>query len=66
MPLSTRQQTRRKLEQTIGNIDWAVYHLSDIGETYADQHPEITQPLAEIVAILEEVKKLIDKVHRAV
>lgn len=59
MPLSTRQAAKRKLSQSIGNIEWAIFHLSDIGEEYATLHPEITQPLAQLVVVLEQVKTTI-------
>ena len=66
MGLTTRQAAKRKLDQAIGNLDWASAHLQDVGETYAEAHPEISQPLADVILLIEQVQELIRKIDKGI
>jgi len=65
MPRSTREWAKRKLGEAVQSLDWAVYHLCEVGQRYEQQHPEISDPLLDIVTACEELKQYIRKVDQS-
>ncbi|MBA7579843.1 hypothetical protein ES708_21721 [subsurface metagenome] len=63
MPRSTREWAKRKLGEAVQSLDWAVYHLGEVGQRYEEQHPEVSDPLLEIILACEAIKTYIDKVN---
>ena len=41
MPKRNRMTYKRELDRAIGNIEWAIKHLYNVGDKYAEFHPEI-------------------------
>ncbi len=64
MPRSTREWAKRKLGEAVQSLDWTVYHLGEVGQRYEEKHPEISDPLLEIIMICEELKKYIVNVDK--
>ena len=62
MPRSTREWAKRKLAEAVQSLDWTVYHLSEVGQTYEEQHPEISDPLLEACLACEQMQEFIKKI----
>ncbi|MBA7573663.1 hypothetical protein ES708_15461 [subsurface metagenome] len=65
MPRSTREWAQRKLVETKGNLDWAVYHLGEVVEVYDEPHPEISKPMIGLVAMIMEIEKALDIIRES-
>ncbi|MBA7593070.1 hypothetical protein ES708_35280 [subsurface metagenome] len=65
MPRSTREWAQRKLVETKGNLDWAVYHLGEVVEVYDEAHPELTKPMLELVALIVEIEQALDIIRES-
>ncbi len=65
MPRSTREWAKRKLTEAVQSLDWAVYHLCEVGQRYDEKHPEISDPILQIVTLCEELKQHIDTVNKS-
>ena len=63
MPRSTREWAKRKLTESIQNIDWCGTHLNEVAERYEADHPEVSQPLKDIMDILQMAQEVIGKVR---
>ena len=59
MPRSTREWARRKLEESVQNIDWAGSHIYGVVEKYQELHPEVSEPLKAVLKIFEECQNMI-------
>lgn len=62
MSKSTRVHTRRNLERSIGNIEWAQSKVSVNSDAYAEGAPEISAALIVVYELLEEAKNLTKKI----
>lgn len=65
MPRSTREWALRKLQAGADSLDWTKLHLAEVGERYEQDHPEISGGILEIISIIEEVQKLIQRQRMA-
>ena len=65
MPRSTREWAQRKLEEAIGNIEWAKQHLAEVGEKYDEQHPEVSGPILVTLETLLKVVEFIGKIRES-
>ena len=65
MPRSTREWAKRKLGEAVQSLDWAVYHLCEVGKRYDELHPEISNPILDVVTACEELKKYIDTIDKS-
>ncbi len=63
MPRSTREWAQRKLEESNGNLDWAIGHLGEVAERYEEAHPEISGPIMEIIAVIVELQNATIKIR---
>lgn len=63
MPRTTREWAHRKLAEAENNLQWAQRHMCEVGERYDDMHPEISEPLLQIIGTLEEVSKAIGRIR---
>ncbi len=63
MPRSTREWARRKLDQSVENLNWSGTHIYEVILKYEKDHPEITDPLKNILLMLEMAQDLIQKVR---
>ncbi len=66
MPRSTREWAIRKMDMSEGNLNWAISHLVEVCETYADDHPEIAVPMLEYINAMQLIQKAIVKVRMAI
>jgi hypothetical protein len=66
MPRTIRDDTKRKIDRAIGNLDWSGKHLAEIIITYQEQHPEIAEPLRDAATVIAELQDLIRKVGRQI
>jgi len=62
MPRSTREWAKRKLQESIDNLNWCGYHLIEVAETYKELHPEIAEPLKDIATVASQLMETIAKV----
>ena len=62
MPRSTREWAKRKIDEAIQNINWAGTHINEVADRYAEQHPEISNPLISILDLLAMSQDLLKKV----
>lgn len=65
MPRSTREWSRRKLEEACNNIDWAGTHVHQVMTVYEQEHPEIAAPLQTVLEGLANIQELIQKVRKS-
>lgn len=65
MPANVRQWARRKLEQSLQNLDWSATHIADVVVTYEKQHPEIAEPLRAILLIYEQCEDGVKKIRES-
>ncbi len=63
MPRSTREWAQRKLEESNGNLDWAIGHLGEVAERYEEAHSEISGPIMEIIAVIVELQNATIKIR---
>ena len=63
MPRNTRQWARRELENAKKNIDWIGVHLSRVGDLYQELHPEISEPIHDLLVILAEIDRSVDVIR---
>lgn len=63
MPKSTREWAKRKLEESVKNIDWAGTHIYEVTERYKADHPEVSEPLQMVLDTLAELQTLINRVR---
>jgi hypothetical protein len=60
---STRQAAQRKVNSAGELLDNAATHLFQVGEVYAEAHPEIAGPIAQVITLLSDIQELIFKVR---
>lgn len=65
MPRNTRDWAQRKLQEADGNIEWAVSHMAEVGQRYEEQHPEISDPLVQIIEVLKAGKKALLELRKS-
>ncbi len=63
MPRNTREWALRELQYGANSLDWTVTHLSSVAKTYDELHPEISNPLLEVVIICKELQNMILKIR---
>lgn len=63
MPRSTREWALRKLKEAIDNLSWSGYHINEVAEKYQDAHPEIAEPLGDILTALSMLMETITKIR---
>ena len=63
MPRSTREWAKRKLDESVQNIDWAGTHINEVIERYKAEHPEVSDPLSNCQDMLVMVQDVIKKVR---
>lgn len=66
MPRSTREWALRKLEQALGTLDWTGNHLIQVIEIYQEKHPEVSNPLNQVLEILLVADDLITHVRKGI
>lgn len=47
-----------------GHIDAALAHLGEVAETYEAQHPEISDPLIAVAAVLLEMGEAVKAIRK--
>ena len=62
MPRSTREWAKRKIDESINNMDWAGTHINKVSERYQADHPEISNNLNHVLTILVMAQDLIKKI----
>lgn len=62
MPRSTREWAKRKIAEAEQSINWTGYHISQVVSRYEAEHPEVSEPLRELLAALEMVQTTLAKV----
>ena len=62
MSRSTREWAKRKLQESIVNLNWCGYHLIEVAEVYKEQHPEIANPIKDIATVASQLMDTIAKV----
>lgn len=65
MPGSTREWAKRKLDESIKNVQWAGYHANEVEVKYRPEHPEIADPILEGLKLLDLYMTLIDKIRKS-
>ena len=65
MPKSTRDWAQRELRAAVGNIEWALDKLAKVVHTYHADHPEVSEPLAEVGVALEALSDAILVVRKS-
>lgn len=65
MPRSTREWAKRKLDESVQNIDWCGTHINAVVETYQKDHPEVSDPLKIALQALEDIQTLIARVRNS-
>ena len=63
MPRTTRQWARRELENAKKNINWLGVHLSRVEDLYQEPHPEISEPIHDLLLILAALDTSIDLIR---
>lgn len=63
---NTRHWAKRKLVSAKGNIDTCGQHIYEVSSVYQEAHPEISERLNLILALLTEVDSLIDSVESGI
>ncbi len=63
MPRNTREWSRRELDAAKNNLDWAGKHLYGVHEVYKADHPEISEPINEVLLVLLELDKGIERIR---
>ena len=58
---STRQKALRKIDNAVGNVEKAMQHLHEVGETYAGHHDDQTNGIAQCIIALKMCADLITK-----
>jgi len=66
MSKNTRQWAKRKLASARGGIDSTGQHIYAVSEVYKEHHPEISEKLDCINAVLAEVDFLIEAVDKGI
>jgi hypothetical protein len=59
-PGNTRQWAKRKLSSARGNIDQSGQHIMAVSEVYREYHPEISERLDCVMAVLAECDFIIE------
>ena len=62
MPRSTREWAKRKIDEALNNINWAGTHINEVAEKYCSEHPEISNPLNNVLSALALTQDLIKKI----
>jgi len=65
MPRSTREWAKRKLDESVQNIDWSGTHINAVVVTYQADHPEVSDPLKIALQALEDIQTLIARVRNS-
>lgn len=65
MPRNTREWAHRKLIQASQNIDWAGTHIETVRVRYDKEHPEISDSLTKIQAVLEAAQLGIEAIRKS-
>lgn len=63
---TTRHWAKRKLVASKGNIDQCGQHIFSVSSVYREHHPEISEKLDVILAILTELDQEIDLVESGI
>lgn len=63
---NTRHWAKKKLTQSIGNLNACATYLSEVSSVYKDLHPEISEPLDTCLIIFAEIESLIDKTEKSI
>jgi len=63
---TTRHWAKRKLAASRGNIDQCGQHIFAVSSVYRENHPEISEKLDVILAILTELDHEIDLVDSGI
>lgn len=66
MPRNTRDWARRKLEQSITNIDWSGTHLAAVYDVYEPYHPDIAGAIKAVLQLLEETQSAIANIRKSI
>ena len=62
MPRSTREWAKRKIDESLNNINWAGTHINEVSDRYAAEHKEISQPLNNVLELLAMSQDLLKKI----
>lgn len=63
MPRNIREWALRKIKESSQNIDWALFHLMEVSETYKEQHPEISAPIEQVAQGLIMIQETINQIR---
>lgn len=66
MPKNTRQHYKREIERAIGNIEWAIKHLSQVNEAYKEHHDHISNGAEMIMITLAHTQDACDKLNKEI
>jgi len=66
MPLNTRGQIKRWLDQAQGNISWAVQHLSKVSKLNRGVHDDIADAVDAICEELATIAVLLDNLKDSI
>lgn len=61
MPRNTREWAKRKLKESQGNLDWALFHLHEIEEKYRPVHPDIADAIEKIMQVIVLADQSVEK-----
>lgn len=65
-PHNTRQWAKRKLSSARGNIDQTGQHLYAVSEVYKEHHPEISEKIECVMAVLTECDFIIENIDKGI
>lgn len=65
MPRSTREWALRKLTEAHENLNWCGFHLNEVYQKYNPTHPEIGQPIEDIMTVVNMLMEGIVKIRKS-
>lgn len=65
MPRNTREWAKRELDAAIKNLEWGGTHLFAVVDIYNKEHQEVSDPLIDVLTVIEEIQTLILKVRQS-
>lgn len=63
MPRTTREWAKRELTAAANNLDWCDKHLLAIIDVYLEEHPEVAEPLDQLLAASGLIKHAIRQLN---
>ena len=65
MSYSIRDRAQRKLQQAHNALETSLGYLGEVAMTYESEHPEVSEPLEYIAALVQQVQESIIEVKKS-